>query len=84
MTTFGWKRKVGGNVLKNPSINISEESDENESNQNLLWVQSFKRKKQCLQENCNIKYEECKAAGIKYAEKRRYVLKLYYYSLFVY
>lgn len=72
MTTFGWKRKVGQNILKDPSINLSEEFEEDHCTADKLWVQSFKRKKKYLQESCNLKYEEFKTAGIKLAEKQKF------------
>lgn len=74
MTTFGWKRKTGQNMLKNSSLGFSEDDDdEKDSSPKVPWVESFKRKKLCMQENCTLKYEEFKAAGLKFAENQKYV-----------
>lgn len=74
MTTFGWKRKTGQNMLKNSSLGFSEDDDdEKDSPPKVPWVESFKRKKLCMQENCTLKYEEFKAAGLKFAENQKYV-----------
>lgn len=76
MTAFGWKRKAGQNILKEPAVRFSEDIDKEEISPELAWIKSFKRKKQCLQENCELKCEEYKSAGIKYAENQKYTLKL--------
>lgn len=75
MTTFGWKRKIGQNMLKNSSLELSEDGDDDEKDSpaKIPWVESFKRKKLCMQENCTLKYEEFKAAGLKFAENQKYV-----------
>lgn len=75
MTTFGWKRKIGQNMLKKSSLEILEDGDDDEKDSppKIPWVESFKRKKLCMQENCTLKYEEFKVAGLKFAENQKYV-----------
>lgn len=72
MTTFGWKRKAGQNILKDPAIKLSDSLDEDQVTLNVEWLKNIKRRKQMLNKTCEEQSHVHKVAGINCAENQRY------------
>jgi len=75
MTSFGWKRKVGSNVLKGVSETFEANSkgvdDEAIHCDDIDWL-SFVSKRKCLQlEDACIKSDRLRLDGITLAEAER-------------
>ncbi|XP_055934357.1 tetratricopeptide repeat protein 33-like [Argiope bruennichi] len=72
MTTFGWKRKSGENILKDTSLQFSADSETENVTANDTWLKRYKRRKKDDEENRKIKSEEFKAEGVKLAQLNRF------------
>ncbi|GIY86069.1 tetratricopeptide repeat protein 33 [Caerostris extrusa] len=72
MTTFGWKRKIGGNIVKATSEKFSAASEVENVPINDAWLQRFKRRKKNDEENKKIKSEELKNEGVRLAQLNRF------------
>jgi len=76
MTSFGWKRKIGNNVLKEVSktfeANSKDIDDEVLDTDDVDWV-PFAPKRKCLQlEDARTKSERLRLDGVTLAEAERW------------
>ena len=72
MTSFGWKRKLGGNVSKTLSKNFQENSkDSHENLEEVDWLTSVPKKKIICLEDSRAKSERLKQEGSLLAESER-------------
>lgn len=72
MTSFGWKRKLGGNVSKTLSKNFQENSkDSHENLEEVDWLTLAPKKKIFCLEDSRAKSERLKQEGSLLAESER-------------
>ncbi|XP_068190247.1 tetratricopeptide repeat protein 33 [Antennarius striatus] len=76
MASFGWKRKVGEKVSKSALQQFEAEAEKPEDGggqvEEVDWLQSIKRRREILQEDCTAKSKRLKAEGEQLAEQGRH------------
>ncbi|XP_068609192.1 tetratricopeptide repeat protein 33 [Brachionichthys hirsutus] len=75
MASFGWKRKVGEKVSKSALHQFEAEKAEDDGGgreEEVDWLQSIKRRREILQEDCAAKSRRLREEGEQLAERGRH------------